>query len=152
MQVLIARVTFLPALVPHGEQNKLLLHCLKAAGLSLEAINTFHPWHGCSRVHHTLPLVLRILSTVPNLHMHRLMTLIIFILINGWALVIHENFSFHIHFRLKSFQMSTEKQHCCMYKGTHSLHPWILRETWAREKSNNFPLSSRETFNQICVL
>lgn len=104
MLILIARVTF-PACapVPHGEQNKLLLRYMKAAGLTLEAINTFHPWHDCHGEYHTLPLVIRKPSPIPNLHMHKLMILIIFILINGQALVIHENLNFHTHFRLKSY-------------------------------------------------
>lgn len=104
MLILIARVTF-PACapVPHGEQNKLLLRYMKAAGLTLEAINTFHPWHDCHGEYHMLPLVIRKPSPIPNLHMHRLMILIIFILINGQALVIHENLNFYTHFRLKSY-------------------------------------------------
>lgn len=95
MLILIARVTF-PACAPepHGEQNKLLQHGMKAAGLTLEAINTFHPWHGCHGVHHTLLLVISKASPRPNLHTHKLMGLIIFIPINGQALVIHENFNF----------------------------------------------------------
>lgn len=104
MLILIARVTFSAcAPVPHGEQNKLLLRGMKAAGLTLEAINTFHPWRDCHGVHHMLLLVIRKSSAVPNLHMHKLMILIIFILINGQALVVHENFRFHTHFSLKSF-------------------------------------------------
>lgn len=104
MLILIARVTFSAcAPVPHGEQNKLLSRGMKAAGLTLEAINTFQPRHDCHRAHHMLLLVIRKSATVPNLHMHKLMILIIFILINGQALVIHENFRFHTHFRLKSF-------------------------------------------------
>lgn len=104
MLILIAPVTF-PACapVPHGEQNKLLLRRMKAAGLTLEAINTFHPWHDCNGVYHMLPPVITKPSPVPNLHMHKLMILIIFILINGQALVIHENLNFHTHFRLKSY-------------------------------------------------
>lgn len=93
--ILIARVTFAAcAPEPHGEQNKLLLHDMKAAGLTLEAINTFYPWHGCRGAHHTLLLVISKASPLPNLHMHKLMVLVIFIPINGRALVMHEDLDF----------------------------------------------------------
>lgn len=60
--MLIARVTFAAcAPEPHGEQNKLLVHRVKAAGLTPQAISTFHPWHGCRGAQHML---LQSLSTL----------------------------------------------------------------------------------------